>query len=179
LPAGDPARPGAGCSAQSINDGSCDLSAFVEAYPRAMVEQPVGGSVSLEGNVEVRYPIWADQLRGAVFLDFGQVWRDSREFQPGDVQFTPGMGIRYFSPVGPIRIDVGYNPGRQERLSVMTTEVCDARVTPCGPILPGETYDAADLSSRRTLRALPDVAWRPHRSLWERLQFHFSIGQAF
>jgi outer membrane protein assembly factor BamA len=178
-PVGVAGRPGAGCSAHEINGGTCDIAAFVQTHPGELVVQPVGGSVSLEANLEARFPVWRDQLRGAAFVDFGQVWRDARQFRPAELQFTPGLGIRYFSPVGPIRIDVGYNPGRAESLPVMTTEVCDASVTPCGPILPGETYDPARLANRRTLRALPPVLWQPYDSFVNRLQFHFSIGQAF
>jgi outer membrane protein assembly factor BamA len=174
-----PGNAGAGCSAQEINRGTCDISVFARENPGELVVQPVGGSVSLEANVEARFPVWRDLLRGAVFLDFGQVWRHAREFRPRELEFTPGVGIRYFSPVGPIRIDVGYNSGRAELLPVMTTEVCDASMTPCGPILPGEAYDPARLANRRTLRALPPVLWQPYGSFVDRLQFHFSIGQAF
>jgi outer membrane protein assembly factor BamA len=170
---------GAGCTAQEINGGTCDLNDFVTAYPRHILVQPVGGSVSLEGNLELRYPIWADRLRGAAFLDFGQVWRHADDVRLGDVRFTPGIGVRYFSPVGPIRIHVGYDPGSAERLSVMTTEVCDARMTPCGPIEPGVDYDVRDLGNRRQLRSLPPVLWNRNSSFTDRLQFHFSIGQAF
>lgn len=178
-PAGVPGRPGAGCTAQEINGGTCDISDFVLENPGQLVVQPVGGGVSLEGNLEVRYPVWRDQLRGAVFVDFGQVWRAHDDVRFADLRFTPGAGFRYFSPVGPIRIDVGYNSGIAERLPVMTTEVCYVRVSPCGAIEPGVEYDPADLANRRTLRALPSVWYRPDSSFIDRLQFHFSIGQAF
>jgi outer membrane protein assembly factor BamA len=179
LPAVPGGSPGAGCTPQQVNAGTCDLTDFVAAYPDELQQQPVGGSVSLEGNVEVRFPIWAGRLRGATFLDFGQVWRHRHEVQARDVRFTPGAGLRYFSPIGPVRFDVGYNPGRTERLVVMTTELCDARVTPCGAIEPGIVYQPADLDVSRTLRTLPAVTWRPYDSFLDRLQFHFSIGQAF
>jgi outer membrane protein assembly factor BamA len=141
--------------------------------------RPVGGSIMLEGNLEVRYPIWADRLRGATFIDVGQVWREHRDGSFARLQVTPGVGIRYLSPVGPIRIDVGYNPGGAERLTVVTTEVCDRRLQPCGDIDPDVTYAPADLANRRTLRTLPAVVWQPYNSFTSRLQFHFSIGQAF
>jgi hypothetical protein len=41
------------------------------------------------------------------------------------------------------------------------------------------TYAQGDLANRRKLRTLTPVAWRPHDSFTDRLQFHFSIGQAF
>jgi outer membrane protein assembly factor BamA len=178
-PADGPGSPGAGCSAQEINGGLCDVTELARDAPGALDVRPVGGAVALEGNMEVRYPIWADQLRGATFLDFGQVWRSHDDVRVSGIRFTPGVGIRYFSPVGPIRIDVGYHPGGAERLAVVTTEVCNARVTPCGDIEPGVTYAPGDLANRRKLRTLAPVAWRPHDSFTDRLQFHFSIGQAF
>jgi outer membrane protein assembly factor BamA len=170
---------GAGCTAQDINAGACDVTQLADERPGALYVQPVGGAVALEGNIEVRYPIWADHLRGATFLDFGQVWRSHGEVELSRVQFTPGLGIRYFSPIGPIRVDVGYNPARAERLDVVTTEVCDVRVTPCGEIMPGVVYAPGDLENLRKLRAQPAVMWQPLDSFMDRLQFHFSIGQAF
>lgn len=175
----DGARPGAGCTAQSINDGSCDVSALAAAHPNVLDVRPVGGALMLEGNLELRYPIWGDRLRGATFLDFGQVWRDAGDVSASGLQFTPGLGIRYFSPVGPIRIDVGYNAGGAERLTVITTEVCDARQTPCGEIRSDVSYAPGDLANERRLRTLTPVQWQPHSSFTSRLQLHFSIGQAF
>jgi outer membrane protein assembly factor BamA len=175
---------GAGCSAQQINGGTCDaalLASDVRAHPDAFDVRPVGGAALLEGNIEVRFPVWAERLRGAVFTDFGQVWQTQRNVAFGDVAWTPGAGIRYFSPVGPIRIDVGYNFGGAERLPVITTEVCHqpAGATVCADIEPDRDYAAAELRNRRRLRTLQPVVWQPYRSFTDRLQFHFSIGQAF
>ncbi|CAN5823541.1 hypothetical protein BH23GEM9_BH23GEM9_24590 [soil metagenome] len=172
-------RPGAGCTAQAINAGTCDVSDFARDYPGLLDVRPVGGAVTLEGNLEVRFPLWSDMLRGATFIDLGQVWRDAGDVRASQIRVTPGAGIRYFSPVGPVRIDVGYNPGGAERLTVITTEVCDARLSPCGDVQPDVVYQAGDLENRRTLRAQAPVAWQPYTSFTRRLQFHFSIGQAF
>lgn len=181
--AGTLARPvdegGAGCTAQEINGGACHAGQLARDRPGALNVQPVGGAVTLEGNIELRYPILADRIRGATFLDFGQVWREHGDVSLSALQFTPGVGIRYFSPIGPIRVDVGYNPAGTERLDVITTEVCDARQDPCGDIQSGVVYQPADLANRRKLRPLPAVAWQPYESFTDRLQFHFSIGQAF
>jgi outer membrane protein assembly factor BamA len=85
---------------------------------------------------------------------------------PIRVVATPGLGIRYFSPVGPIRIDVGYNARGAERLSVVTTEL---------------VFDEEEGVWVNGTRLLPQPAvdWAPHRSFLDRLQVHFSIGQAF
>jgi outer membrane protein assembly factor BamA len=183
--AGALARPaddgGAGCTAQEINAGTCDASALALTHPGQLDEQPVGGAVLLEGNLELRFPVWGDFLRAAAFIDFGQVWRSEETVRLSQVRWTPGFGFRYFSPIGPLRVDVGYNPGGSERLTVVTTEVCDDRNRPasCVAILPDETYEPDDLANRRKLRVLAPVRWQPYDSFADRLQFHFSIGQAF
>jgi hypothetical protein len=38
----------------------------------------------------------------------------------GRSAITPGFGVRYYSPVGPIRVDVGFNPSKAEDLAVVT-----------------------------------------------------------
>lgn len=176
-----PQNGGAGCTAQEINGGTCDADALARDFPAALDPRPVGGAVSVEGNVEVRFPIWTDRIRGATFLDFGQVWQSSRAFDVTALQWTPGFGIRYFSPVGPIRIDVGYNPAGAEQLTVVTTEVCHQPdpAAACLDIEPDRDYAVGELANRRKLRTLAPVTWQPLRSFTDRLQFHFSIGQAF
>jgi outer membrane protein insertion porin family/translocation and assembly module TamA len=172
---------GAGCSAQQINAGMCDVTTLARERPGELEVHPVGGAVLLEGNVEARFSVWGDYLRAAAFVDFGQVWRGGDTARPADLQWTPGFGIRYFSPIGPIRIDVGYNPSSAELLNVVTTEVCDDRQQPlpCVDIQPDVTYTPGDLANRRKLRSLAPVVWNPYGSFMDRLQFHFSIGQAF
>jgi outer membrane protein insertion porin family len=172
---------GAGCSAQSINDGSCDASNLADDYPGQFEVRPVGGAVALEANVEVRFPIWRELLRGAAFVDFGQVWQGQAMATSSTLAWTPGLGVRYFSPIGPIRIDLGYNPSGAEQLTVVTTEVCDIRnpAAGCLDIQPDQVYQPNDLANRRQLRTLAPVTWRPFDSFMDRLQIHFSIGQAF
>lgn len=166
-------RPG--CTPQDINAGDCDVGQLASRAPGEFEVRPVGGAVLLEGNVEARFPIWSDRLRGAAFLDVGHVWRSADEVDLGQLAWTPGVGIRYLSPIGPIRIDVGYNPAGAERLAVVTTEVCHRTAEDvCEDIEPDRTYLLEELGNRRKLRALPSVMWQP-----ERFQFHFSIGQAF
>ncbi|HEX2166950.1 MAG TPA: BamA/TamA family outer membrane protein [Longimicrobiales bacterium] len=166
-------RPG--CSPQAINAGTCDVTLLAARAPGEFDVRPVGGAVMLEGNVEARFPIWSDRVRGAAFLDLGQVWRSVDDVDFTTLAWTPGFGIRYLSPIGPIRIDVGYNPAGAERLAVVTTEVCHRTSEDvCQDIEPDVIYPVDELGNRRTLRALPSVVWQP-----ERFQFHFSIGQAF
>ena len=79
---------------------------------------PVGGRALFNFNIELR-----QELRGlipnfglAAFLDGGQVWEDASNLEDRPVQFGAGGGIRYQSPIGPVRIDVGYkiNPSDQD-----------------------------------------------------------------
>jgi len=71
---------------------------------------PVGGKAFLTFNVELRQQL--DQvLRGfgvAAFLDGGQVWSTIRRLEDRELQFSTGAGVRYQTPIGPIRIDFGY-----------------------------------------------------------------------
>ena len=48
-------------------------------------------------------------LRGAVFLDFGK-GADTMEQAVSFAESGYGVGIRWFSPFGPIHIDIGFNP---------------------------------------------------------------------
>jgi outer membrane protein assembly factor BamA len=114
----------------------------------------------LEGSVEYRFPIWR-ALGGAAFVDGALVGNTGLlELAKGDGAVTPGVGIRYKSPVGPIRVDVGFNPGIAEDLPVYTA-VTNAK---------GQQQIVA-LNSRRT--------YDPVQSFFDHLTFHFSIGQAF
>jgi outer membrane protein assembly factor BamA len=172
---------GAGCTAQRINAGECDASPLADADPGAFRVQPVGGAAVFEGNVELRFPLIGDVLRGVAFTDFGQVWPDHRSVDLREIVLTPGIGVRYFSPIGPIRVDIGYNPAGAERVTVVTSavEFCPPDAEACEPIEPGVMYDHRFLRSTGALRAQPEVAWNPRSSFWRRLQLHFSIGQAF
>ena len=71
---------------------------------------PIGGTRVAIGNVELRLPtpFFAGRLRAAVFVDAG-VLSNADGPGPAPIRITPGAGLRYTSPIGPIRIDVGYN----------------------------------------------------------------------
>jgi outer membrane protein assembly factor BamA len=94
--------------------------------------RPLGGTSLIEGSIEYRFPLpFSSSLGGAVFIDGAAV--GERVLDPlgggvktladlvhGTVAITPGFGVRYYSPVGPIRVDVGLNPGRAEDLPVVS-----------------------------------------------------------
>jgi len=174
------AEGGAGCGAIAINDGTCDARELAADDPGAFQVQPVGGAVAFEGNVELRFPVWGDNLRGAAFLDFGQVWSDRDAVDFSQIVGTPGVGVRYFSPIGPIRVDLGYYGGRGETVTVLTTELCVKTGADCVEPIPGVEYDPSALSKTRVLRTLDTpVLWNARTSFLDRLQIHLSIGQAF
>ena len=72
---------------------------------------PVGGKGIFVTNAEYRFPIFSS-VGGAVFVDAGNVFADST-IHFGDLRYGIGTGVRYLSPVGPIRFDVGYKLKRQ------------------------------------------------------------------
>jgi outer membrane translocation and assembly module TamA len=68
---------------------------------------PIGGKSLIEGSAELRFPI-AGQFAGAVFVDAGKVFRDSFTYKLHALRYAVGTGIRYNTPVGPLRLDVGF-----------------------------------------------------------------------
>jgi outer membrane protein assembly factor BamA len=74
---------------------------------------PLGGFTLWEASLELRYPI-AGALSGVVFADAGDVSPKKVDFRFDRPHLSPGLGLRYDTPVGPVRVDVGYRvPGLQ------------------------------------------------------------------
>ncbi|MBZ5700677.1 MAG: BamA/TamA family outer membrane protein [Acidobacteriia bacterium] len=116
--------------------------ALNQAGPRdAITGFPVGGQAELMLNQEFRFPMrvpfFGTQLGGALFYDAGNVFsrleRISLRWAPPKPAFNPlnpmqcqtncdnelnyfshiiGFGVRYATPVGPIRVDIGYQLNR-------------------------------------------------------------------
>ncbi len=73
---------------------------------------PTGGNAYLMGNIEFR----TDIGRGfgiVPFFDMGNVWQRAGELTPLQLKFTTGLGLRYNTPVGPLRVDYGLKLSRQ------------------------------------------------------------------
>jgi outer membrane protein insertion porin family len=91
--------------------------------------RPLGGNLLVEGSVELRFPVWRE-LFGAVFVDGGMVSQKTNPALPKRrAAITPGFGFRYRSPVGPIRADIGFNPGTTESLPVVTESIVNGQRT--------------------------------------------------
>lgn len=79
---------------------------------------PVGGQSAFNFNVEIREDLHRliRNFGVSAFLDGGQVWRESTGFDINELQYGVGGGVRYQSPIGPVRVDLGYkiNPTPQD-----------------------------------------------------------------
>lgn len=82
---------------------------------------PKGGDAVIIGNVEARFPI-TRTVGGVLFLDAGNVFARAADLDLSRMRATSGFGVRYKSPVGPLRFDVGFKldpktfaDGRRER----------------------------------------------------------------
>jgi len=141
--------------------------------PRSdFIAQPLGGTTLLEGSIEYRFPFpgngtWAEQFTGAVFLDGATVGHaDIGNVPPissrvnGTAAVTPGFGVRYSSPIGPVRVDLGLNPNRAEDLAVVTAVPDGAGQTRIVPLPRTHNFTQAS-------------------NFWGRFVFHISIGEAY
>jgi len=68
---------------------------------------PRGGNGLVLFNAEIRVPVWKD-VGAAVFLDSGNVFDRVSNIDLGELRAAAGIGVRYRSPVGPLRFDVGF-----------------------------------------------------------------------
>ncbi len=132
-----------------------------QAGPRDLITGfPIGGKAVLISGVELRFPLIGDNLGGVLFHDAGNVYSNLgrisfRYSQKGITDFdymvqAVGFGIRYRTPVGPIRVDFAFAPNsaRFEGFSGTQDELLHG------------------LGVRTAQRI-------------NRFQFHFSLGQAF
>ena len=87
---------------------------------RGFLKEEVGpdrrGKVLMNYQAEIRFPLpVGKRLGGVVFTDGGAVWEDPEEVAFGDVRNTAGVGLRYYTPIGPIRLDWGYKLDKEKR----------------------------------------------------------------
>jgi outer membrane protein insertion porin family len=73
----------------------------------------IGGETMLNFNAEIVFPIIKDAgLRGVVFFDTGNAWESG--YYVDDMRQTAGFGIRWYSPMGPLRLEWGHVIDREE-----------------------------------------------------------------
>jgi outer membrane protein insertion porin family len=83
------------------------------AGPFDQNKEPLGSLKMVAFNTELTIPLAPDiGLRGAIFWDIGKGFDKFRDITPLKTGF--GAGIRWFSPFGPIHIDLGINPNPKE-----------------------------------------------------------------
>lgn len=92
------------------------LSPMVAAKGAGTV--PIGGDYLVESSGETRFHVTGN-FSGAVFVDAGQVGFDEREaFRPSNLAIAVGPGIRYATPIGPVRFDIGYRLRSPEQRTI-------------------------------------------------------------
>lgn len=88
-----------------------------EVSPLSGFGFPIGGLSMLEGSAELRVDVWG-RFGAAAFVDYGNVWAESWTIDPADLRYAVGSGLRYETPIGPARFDVGYQVNPIEGLLV-------------------------------------------------------------
>jgi outer membrane protein assembly factor BamA len=165
------------CSPEAIMDLSCDAGKLSDG---AFLPRPSGGASLLEGSLEFRFPFSSPLWEGATFLDFGQVWAEPLGVNLSDLEFTPGFGIRYMSPIGPIRVDLAYRFGSGDRLRVVTSQI-----EPYDPLQHNPDHrllkGSIDFVKSDDLALLSPLVSYGASDPWsiQRFQLHLTIGQAF
>ena len=127
---------------------------------------PLGGNALLFNNVELRFPLLGDNIQGVLFHDMGNVFSTVRDISfrfhqrdLNDFNYTvhaAGFGIRYKTPIGPVRGDLAYTINPPAYLGFPGTA---AELLNCG--------SAANPTCASTLQHV------------SHFQFFFSIGQTF
>ncbi|HEX8724102.1 MAG TPA: BamA/TamA family outer membrane protein [Gemmatimonadaceae bacterium] len=170
-----------------------DSTRYLEARPgdRPFRVVPVGGNALVVANFEYRVPdaFFPDLLQWAFFTDGGDVWTRGT---PGtglalsQIKWTPGVGIRVFTPVGPLQVNVGYNPYRQPRGPIYYDASVNEKtgLAPLYCVSPGNSIPVHVASGTggytQEEQACPATFLPPQSSgFFRRLTLTFSIGSDF
>jgi outer membrane protein insertion porin family/translocation and assembly module TamA len=159
----------------------------------------VGGNSLIVANFELRLRsrFFPELLQYTAFVDGGDVW--SRQTLVGQrshaasqlflngLKWTPGIGVRVFTPVGPFQANVGYNPFNQPAGAVYfdASAVPPVGLAPLSLycVVPGNQIPAVR-NAAGNYEQLPGgkcEGFTPPRnnSFFSRLTFTFSIGPDF
>ena len=75
----------------------------------------IGGEKMAILNLEYRFPLLKEQgISGLLFFDAGNSWSDDEGYDFGNVKKSVGTGIRWYSPIGPLRLEYGWAVGAKE-----------------------------------------------------------------
>jgi outer membrane protein insertion porin family len=75
-----------------------------------ITNERIGGEKMWYGNLEWIFPIVKEAgLKGVVFFDTGNTYEDSDSWDFADLRYSVGFGFRWLSPMGPLRLEWGYN----------------------------------------------------------------------
>ncbi|MEJ5226495.1 outer membrane protein assembly factor BamA [Thermodesulfovibrio sp.] len=87
---------------------------YGEAGPKDSKNDPIGAKKAIIGNIEYLFPIVTEmKLKGLIFFDIGKGYDEGEKFG-SNIKYSTGFGFRWFSPMGPIKIDYGINLNRKE-----------------------------------------------------------------
>lgn len=98
--------------------GSIRGYAYQSVGPLDEDDDPIGGRSVLELSAELRFKL-TDRIGMVTFLDGGSAFASILPDSSEDLQWAAGLGFRYFTPIGPLRLDVGFPLDRR-------TEIDDA-----------------------------------------------------
>ncbi|KJU84502.1 Outer membrane assembly protein, YaeT [Candidatus Magnetobacterium bavaricum] len=89
--------------------GSTNVRGYAQdtVGPKGSKGYPQGGNVFTMTNIEMRFKVVGD-FGMVTFVDTGNVWNDFKDFNPFDVKYTTGLGLRYMTAIGPLRVDYGH-----------------------------------------------------------------------
>lgn len=91
---------------------------FQRLSPRAADGQIVGGRYLLVGGIEWDHPLGSTPLSGAIFLDAGNAFDQISDYR---ARYGFGAGLRWRSPIGPLRLDVARAPDSDDRFRIHFT----------------------------------------------------------
>jgi outer membrane protein insertion porin family len=138
---------------------------LADSVPAGLRTSPIGSYAITLANLELRFPspVWGSRLRLAVFVDAGQLWDETAgRLIPAGLRVTPGVGLRVGTPLGPLRVDVAYDGYPRQ-----TGPLYLIKAPPGSP--KGELFQKyADYAGSQAAT-----------SFFRRLQFQFSVGEAF
>lgn len=87
---------------------------YGEAGPKDSKNDPIGAKRAIIANIEYLFPIVAEmKLKGLIFFDLGKGYDETEKFG-SNIKYSTGFGFRWFSPLGPLKIDYGINLNRKE-----------------------------------------------------------------